>query len=80
VTEDHYEGQRKQPLVFHPYDALFAAGMNHKVLLLPTETGEVVQEINLKPKGVYALAFSPDGNWLAVGSADKKIRLWSMEV
>jgi len=29
-------------------------------------------------KGVYSLAFSPDGRFLTVGAADKKIRIWEL--
>jgi WD40 repeat protein len=25
------------------------------------------------------VAFSPDGKWIATGSTDKKVRLWSVE-
>ena len=28
--------------------------------------------------GVYALAFSPDGKWLATGSDDKSVRMWNL--
>lgn len=29
-----------------------------------------------QPKSLSGVAFSPDGRWLAVGAADKKIRIW----
>jgi WD40 repeat protein len=37
----------------------------------------IIQKIDLEPKGVYCLAFSPDGRYLACGAADKRVRVWN---
>ncbi|MFX0027717.1 MAG: hypothetical protein ACFE8B_00785 [Candidatus Hermodarchaeota archaeon] len=39
---------------------------------------ELVEVIDLKPKGIYEVKYSPDRKLLANGSADKKIRIWSV--
>jgi len=38
----------------------------------------VEQEIDAGAKALYGIEFSPDGKWLAVGAADKKIRVWEL--
>jgi WD40 repeat protein len=48
-------------------------------MIRSVENGEMLTEQNLKPKGITSVTFSPDGQWLAVGAADKKIRLWKMD-
>jgi WD40 repeat protein len=39
-------------------------------------TGKLLREIPL-PKTPWKLAFSPDGNWLAVGAWDRSIQMWN---
>ncbi|HET6447326.1 MAG TPA: hypothetical protein VFI27_22415, partial [candidate division Zixibacteria bacterium] len=37
-------------------------------------------ELAFTAKSVGSAAFSQDGRWLAVGAADRKIRIWSMPI
>jgi len=46
--------------------------------LISVEKGDLLDEVDLKVKGVYALTFSPDGRWLANAAADKKVRIWEL--
>jgi WD40 repeat protein len=39
---------------------------------------ELVGDFPLNVKGIYGMRFSPDGDLLAVGAADKKIRIWKV--
>jgi WD40 repeat protein len=57
---------------------MLATVADHKVMLWSLESGKKTEEVSLKPKGVTSVTFSPDGQWLVVGAADKKIRLWKL--
>jgi len=35
-------------------------------------------ELPVSTKVINGVAFSPDGRWLAIGAADKKISIWEL--
>ena len=43
------------------------------------ERGECLNHLTGHTQPVYSLAFSPDGKYLASGSFDKMIRIWSVK-
>ena len=70
-------------LVFSPDgETLFAAagdaGVNGIAYEWRTGTGELVRKYEGHTDALYALALSPDGQQLATGSYDQKIKLWKV--
>ena len=49
------------------------------VTVYSTEPYERIGAATTKVKGMYGVAFSPDGGLLAVASADGKTRVWRVE-
>jgi WD40 repeat protein len=47
--------------------------------LLSARDWSIIEEIPVKPKGVYAVSLSADGRWLAMGAADRRVRVWDLE-
>ncbi|UCC76663.1 MAG: PD40 domain-containing protein, partial [Anaerolineales bacterium] len=66
------------PLSFSPDAKVVAVGVDYHVLLYAVDDGKPMEDLPVEAKGVYSVAFSPDGRWLACGSADKKIRVWEL--
>lgn len=64
------------PLAASPDGDEIAVGSPHRVRAFDTADGERRMDAEVKPRGVYALAYHPDGRWLAMGAADKRIRVW----
>jgi WD40 repeat protein len=31
-------------------------------------------------KAFYQISFSPDNQWLAIGAADRKVRIWPLDI
>ena len=50
-----------------------------RVVLFSLPRGEVLMTLKHAPSPVYALDFSPDGRFLAMGSGDGVVRIWDVE-
>jgi WD40 repeat protein len=61
-----------------PDQGTMALIMKGKVQFWATGDWTVQQELPIGTPAVNSVAFSNDGHWLAVGAADKKIRVWSL--
>jgi WD40 repeat protein len=66
-------------MVFSPDERRVALSMESRVQLWSVDDWELKAELPVSTKVVSSLAFSPDGKWLALGGADKKIRVWFVE-
>ena len=49
---------------------------DHLIQTISIKDGKLVDRIELPIKGVYGLAISPDGRYLASAAADGKVRVW----
>lgn len=56
-----------------------AVSLEGRVDLYDTEEWELEAQLPISTKAVNGVAFSPDHKWLAVGAADKKIRIFDLE-
>jgi WD40 repeat protein len=65
-------------MVFSPDERSVALSMESRVQLWSVEDWVLEAELPVGTKVVSAMAFSPDGAWLALGAADKKIRVWAL--
>jgi WD40 repeat protein len=65
-------------IVFSDDERLAALLLEGRVDIMSVSDWTKVQEYTMAPKSVASAAFSPDGKWLAVGAADRKIRIWPM--
>ncbi len=64
------------PLAVSPGGDELAVGSAHRVRTYDPGDGALRNEVEVDPKGVYSLAYDPAGRWLAVGAADKRLRIW----
>ena len=63
---------------WHPSEDVVVLTRDHTVTFWDPATGSQFGEITLKPKGIYQADISPDAEWLAVSSADKRVRIWNL--
>ena len=73
----YLENQGVQSLTYSPSGGHLAIASDHRITIIDTRSMMIDQIVDLRPKGVYCLAFSPGGRWLACGAADKRIRVWA---
>ena len=63
-------------MAFSPDDVLVALSLESCVQLWSVEEWELAAELPISTKVISSMAFSPDGKLLAVGGADRRIRIW----
>lgn len=66
-------------LAIAPDNQTIAISDSHRILLVSVDNRAIEEEIVVRPKGIYAIDFSPDGRWLANAAADGRVRLWAIE-
>jgi WD40 repeat protein len=64
---------------FSPDEEIAAVSLESLVQLRRTRDWELIDELPMSTKVVNGMAFSPDGKLLAIGGADRKIRIWDLE-
>jgi WD40 repeat protein len=75
---DNGEDEKVYSLAISPVSALTAAGLNNRTHIWDNETREQIAELE-QSGDIASLAFSADGRWLATGSTDGTVILWSIE-
>lgn len=66
------------PVALSSDGSRIALGWDNHVGLRSADESQPGMMINGLPKGVYGLAFSHDGRWLAGAAADGRVRVWSV--
>lgn len=57
---------------------LASASIDTTVKLWDVETGRLLHNLSKHKEPVYSLAFSPDGRYVASGSGDQRVIIWSV--
>jgi WD40 repeat protein len=65
-------------LAFSADETTLAISMESMVQLWSVGDLSLQAEFPVNTKVINGIAFSPDGRWLAIGAADKKIRIWEL--
>lgn len=66
------------PTAASPDGRLLAVGGDHHLWLLEAESGELLHEVKLGPKGVYSVDFAPDMSHVAVATSDGALRVFPL--
>jgi WD40 repeat protein len=64
-------------VAWSPAGDTVAVSVDNAVLLFDAAAGTLRERLGVPVKGVYGLAFSPDGHFLANAAADGRLRIWT---
>jgi WD40 repeat protein len=65
-------------IAFSPKSTSVTVSADHLIMSYSVKDGTVVDRIEVPVKGVYGVAISPDGKYLANAAADGKVRVWKV--
>jgi WD40 repeat protein len=65
-------------LALSPDETIAALSLEGRVHLMSMDNWSLQEELEIGTKAVNGIAFSPNGRWLAIGAADRKIRIWEL--
>ena len=71
------DGEGGGPLAVDPSAEELAVGDAGRVRIHGTAAGTLRGELEMPPREVRSVAYSPDGQWLAAAGPDERIRVWS---
>jgi WD40 repeat protein len=63
-------------IIFSPDEKTAALSMESKIQLWSVDEWKLAAELPISTKVASAMAYSEDGRWLAIGGADKKVRIF----
>jgi len=70
------EGCGVLQMAFAPHSDTVTVSADYLIQTYSVKDGKVVERIEVPLKGLYGVAISPDGKYLANAAADGKIRVW----
>jgi WD40 repeat protein len=63
-------------IAFAPRSDSVTVAADHVIQTFAVKNGNVVERVEVNLKGLYGVAISPDGKYLANAAADGKVRVW----